>query len=199
MSRGSCCIRISDSSMSKGLSYSDAGVDIDAGDALVEAIKPFARRTLRPEVLAGMGGFGALGEIPKKYRQPVLVSGTDGVGTKLKLAFALGRHDTVGIDLVAMSANDVLVQGAEPLFFLDYFACGKLDVAVATEVVKGIARGCELAGCALIGGGRPPAAGIRRRGGGGTRTFARGGGAGSDHAARLHRRPAPPVLGPAPI
>src|SRR3989440_9552208 len=152
MSRGSCCIRISDSSMSKGLSYSDAGVDIDAGDALVEAIKPFARRTLRPEVLAGIGGFGALCELPKKYRQPVLVSGTDGVGTKLKLAFALGRHDTVGIDLVAMSANDVLVQGAEPLFFLDYFACGKLDKRVAAEVIKGIARGCELAGCALIGG-----------------------------------------------
>jgi len=138
--------------MSKGLSYRDAGVDIDEGDALVEAIKPFARRTLRPEVLAGIGGFGALCEIPKKYRQPVLVSGTDGVGTKLKLAFELGRHDTVGIDLVAMSVNDVLVQGAEPLFFLDYFACGKLDKAVAAEVVKGIARGCELAGCALLGG-----------------------------------------------
>jgi phosphoribosylformylglycinamidine cyclo-ligase len=138
--------------MSKGLSYRDAGVDIDEGDALVEAIKPFARRTLRPEVLAGIGGFGALCELPKKYRQPVLVSGTDGVGTKLKLAFALGRHDTVGIDLVAMSVNDVLVQGAEPLFFLDYFACGKLDTRVATEVIKGIARGCELAGCALLGG-----------------------------------------------
>jgi phosphoribosylformylglycinamidine cyclo-ligase len=136
----------------QGLSYRDAGVDIDAGDALVEAIKPFAKRTLRPEVLAGIGGFGALCEIPKKYRQPVLVSGTDGVGTKLKLAFALNRHDTVGIDLVAMSVNDVLVQGAEPLFFLDYFACGKLDNVVAVEVVKGIARGCELAGCALIGG-----------------------------------------------
>jgi len=138
--------------MSKHLSYRDAGVDIDAGDALVEAIKPFAKRTLRPEVLAGIGGFGALCEIPKKYREPVLVSGTDGVGTKLKLAFALGRHDTVGIDLVAMSANDVLVQGAEPLFFLDYFACGKLDNRVAAEVIRGIARGCELAGCALIGG-----------------------------------------------
>jgi phosphoribosylformylglycinamidine cyclo-ligase len=136
----------------QGLSYRDAGVDIDAGDALVEAIKPFARRTMRPEVLAGIGGFGALCEIPKKYRQPVLVSGTDGVGTKLKLAFALSRHDTVGIDLVAMSVNDVLVQGAEPLFFLDYFACGKLDNRVAADVVKGIARGCELAGCALIGG-----------------------------------------------
>ena len=138
--------------MSKGLSYRDAGVDIDEGDALVEAIKPLARRTMRPEVLGGIGGFGALCEIPKKYRHPVLVSGTDGVGTKLKLAFALGRHDTVGIDLVAMSVNDVLVQGAEPLFFLDYYACGKLEAAVAAQVVKGIARGCELAGCALIGG-----------------------------------------------
>jgi phosphoribosylformylglycinamidine cyclo-ligase len=138
--------------MPKGLSYRDAGVDIDAGDALVEAIKPFARRTLRPEVLAGIGGFGALCRIPEKYRQPVLVSGTDGVGTKLKLAFELGRHDTVGIDLVAMSVNDVLVQGAEPLFFLDYFACGKLELQVAAEVVKGIARGCEMSGCSLIGG-----------------------------------------------
>src|SRR5688500_4587871 len=139
--------------MSKeAISYRDAGVDIDAGDALVEAIKPFAKRTLRPEVLAGIGGFGALCELPKKYREPVLVSGTDGVGTKLKLAFSLARHDTIGIDLVAMSVNDVLVQGAEPLFFLDYFACGKLDVGIATDVVKGIARGCELAGCALIGG-----------------------------------------------
>src|SRR5919204_5551922 len=138
--------------MSNGLTYRDAGVDMDAGDALVEAIKPHARKTLRPEVLAGIGGFGALCEIPKKYRQPVLVSGTDGVGTKLKLAFQLNRHNTVGIDLVAMSVNDVLVQGAEPLFFLDYFACGKLDKKVAASVVKGIAEGCELAGCALIGG-----------------------------------------------
>jgi len=138
--------------MAKGFSYRDAGVDMDAGDALVDAIKPFAKRTMRPEVLAGIGGFGALCELPKKYKQPVLVAGTDGVGTKLKLAFQFHKHDTVGIDLVAMSANDVLVQGAEPLFFLDYFACGKLEVAVATEVVKGIARGCELAGCALIGG-----------------------------------------------
>jgi phosphoribosylformylglycinamidine cyclo-ligase len=138
--------------MSKTLSYRDAGVDIDAGDALVEAIKPFAKRTLRPEVLAGIGGFGALVEVSKKYREPVLVAGTDGVGTKLKLAFALDRHDTVGIDLVAMNVNDILVQGAEPLFFLDYFVCERLDVRVATEVVKGIARGCELAGCALIGG-----------------------------------------------
>jgi phosphoribosylformylglycinamidine cyclo-ligase len=136
----------------KPITYRDAGVDIDAGDALVEAIKPFARKTLRPEVLAGIGGFGALAEIPKKYREPVLVSGTDGVGTKLKLAFQLKRHDTVGVDLVAMSVNDILTQGAEPLFFLDYFACGKLDVAVAAEVIKGVARGCELAGCALIGG-----------------------------------------------
>ena len=138
--------------MSGPLSYRDAGVDIDAGDALVEAIKPFAKRTMRPEVLAGLGGFGALCAIPKKYREPILVSGTDGVGTKLKLAFMLGRHDTVGVDLVAMSVNDVLVQGAEPLFFLDYFACGKLDKAVATNVIRGIAKGCEEAGCALIGG-----------------------------------------------
>ena len=138
--------------MPDGLSYRDAGVDIDAGDALIDAIKPFARRTMRPEVLAGIGGFGALCEIPNKYRHPVLVSGTDGVGTKLKLAFAMQRHDTVGVDLVAMSVNDVLVQGAEPLFFLDYFACGKLDKGVAADVVKGIALGCERAGCALIGG-----------------------------------------------
>jgi len=138
--------------MSEPLSYRDAGVDIDEGDALVETIKPLARRTLRPEVLAGIGGFGALCEIPARYRHPVLVSGTDGVGTKLKLAFELARHDTVGIDLVAMSVNDVLVQGAEPLFFLDYFACGKLDRRIAAEVVKGIARGCELGGCSLIGG-----------------------------------------------
>jgi phosphoribosylformylglycinamidine cyclo-ligase len=138
--------------MSKQLSYRDAGVDIDAGDALVEKIKPFAKRTMRPEVMAGIGGFGALCRIPEKYKQPVLVSGTDGVGTKLKLAFELDKHDTVGVDLVAMSVNDVLVQGAEPLFFLDYFGCGKLEQGVAVEVIKGIARGCEMAGCALIGG-----------------------------------------------
>ena len=134
------------------LSYRAAGVDIDAGDALVDRIKPLARRTMREGVLAGIGGFGALFEVPKRFREPVLVSGTDGVGTKLRLAFALDGHDTVGIDLVAMSVNDVLVQGAEPLFFLDYFACGKLDVEVAARVVGGIARGCEMAGCALIGG-----------------------------------------------
>src|SRR5918994_2489678 len=138
--------------MSKALSYRDAGVDIDAGDALVDAIKPFARRTMRPEVLGGIGGFGALCELPKKYKQPVLVSGTDGVGTKLKLAFELDRHDTIGIDLVAMSVNDILTLGAEPLFFLDYYACGKLDVDTASRVIKGIAAGCERAGCALIGG-----------------------------------------------
>ena len=134
------------------LSYRDAGVDIDAGDALVDRIKPLARRTMRPEVLGGIGGFGALFELTGKYREPVLVAGTDGVGTKLKLAFQLDKHDTVGQDLVAMSVNDILVQGAEPLFFLDYFACGKLEVDTATDVVKGIAQGCELAGCALIGG-----------------------------------------------
>lgn len=139
-------------SNSDSLSYRDAGVDINAGDQLVENIKPYAKRTMRPEVLSGIGGFGGLIEISKKFKEPVLVSGTDGVGTKLKLAFELNRHDTVGIDLVAMSVNDILVQGAEPLFFLDYFACGKLDVASATEVIKGIALGCEQSGCALTGG-----------------------------------------------
>ena len=134
------------------LSYKDAGVDIDAGDALVERIKPLAKKTMREGVLAGIGGFGALFEVPKRYKEPVLVSGTDGVGTKLRLAFEWQMHDTVGIDLVAMSVNDVLVQGAEPLFFLDYFACGKLDVDTAAAVVGGIAKGCELSGCALIGG-----------------------------------------------
>ena len=134
------------------LHYKDAGVDIVAGDALVERIKPLAKKTLRDGVLAGIGGFGALFEVPKRYAEPVLVSGTDGVGTKLKLAFEWNMHDTVGIDLVAMSVNDVLVQGAEPLFFLDYFACGKLDVDTAAAVVGGISKGCEESGCALIGG-----------------------------------------------
>ena len=134
------------------LTYRAAGVDIDAGNALVERIKPLVRRTTRPEVMGGLGGFGALFDLSGRYREPVLVSGTDGVGTKLKLAQTLGRHDTIGIDLVAMCVNDVLVQGAEPLFFLDYFATGKLDVDTAAAVVGGIARGCELAGCALVGG-----------------------------------------------
>lgn len=134
------------------LSYAAAGVSIDAGDELVERIKPAAKRTLVPGVLGSIGGFGALFEIGKEYRNPVLVTGTDGVGTKLMLAFRLGRHDTVGQDLVAMSVNDILVQGAKSLFFLDYFACGKLDVDTAARVVTGVAKGCELAGCALIGG-----------------------------------------------
>jgi phosphoribosylformylglycinamidine cyclo-ligase len=134
------------------LTYRDAGVDIEAGDALVERIKPFAARTMRPEVLGGIGGFGALVEVSKKFREPVMVSGTDGVGTKLKLAFRMKKHDTIGIDLVAMSVNDILCSGAEPIFFLDYFACSKLDVGVAADVVKGIAQGCESAGCTLIGG-----------------------------------------------
>jgi phosphoribosylformylglycinamidine cyclo-ligase len=134
------------------ISYKDAGVDIDAGDALIERIKPLAKKTMREGVLAGIGGFGAMFEVSKKFKDPVLVSGTDGVGTKLKLAFEWQMHDTVGIDLVAMSVNDVLVQGAEPLFFLDYFACGKLDIDVAAAVIGGIAKGCELSNCALIGG-----------------------------------------------
>ncbi|MCO5118889.1 MAG: phosphoribosylformylglycinamidine cyclo-ligase [Burkholderiaceae bacterium] len=138
--------------MNSPLSYKEAGVDIDAGEELVARIGPLARRTMRDGVLAGIGGFGALFEVPRRFREPVLVSGTDGVGTKLRLAFTLGRHDTVGIDLVGMSVNDILVQGAEPLFFLDYFACGRLDVDVAAAVVGGIAAGCEQAGCALIGG-----------------------------------------------
>lgn len=142
--------KLSDSQTS--ISYRDAGVDIEAGDALVEQIKPFAKRTMRPEVLGGIGGFGSLFAVPKRFKEPILVSGTDGVGTKLKLAFELNKHDTVGIDLVAMSVNDILVQGAEPLFFLDYFACGKLEVGTAAQVIKGIAEGCEQSGCALVGG-----------------------------------------------
>ncbi|MGV8959647.1 MAG: phosphoribosylformylglycinamidine cyclo-ligase [Stenotrophomonas sp.] len=134
------------------LTYRDAGVDIDAGNELVERIKPLVKRSFRPEVMGGLGGFGALFDLSGKYREPVLVSGTDGVGTKLKLAQQLGRHDTIGIDLVAMCVNDVLVQGAEPLFFLDYFATGKLDIDTAAAVVGGIANGCTEAGCALIGG-----------------------------------------------
>lgn len=134
------------------LTYRDAGVDIDAGNEVVERIKPLVKRTFRPEVMGGLGGFGALFNLSGKYREPVLVSGTDGVGTKLKLAQQLNRHDSIGIDLVGMCVNDVLVQGAEPLFFLDYFATGKLHVDTTVSVVGGIARGCELAGCALIGG-----------------------------------------------
>ncbi|HZP65652.1 MAG TPA: phosphoribosylformylglycinamidine cyclo-ligase [Rudaea sp.] len=136
----------------EALTYAAAGVDIDAGEEVVERIKPLVARTFRKEVMAGLGGFGALFELAGRYKEPVLVSGTDGVGTKLKLAQTLGRHDTIGIDLVAMCVNDVLVQGAEPLFFLDYFATGKLDVATTVSVIGGIAKGCELAGCALIGG-----------------------------------------------
>ena len=143
---------MSDDDGKTSLSYKDAGVDIDAGNALVERIKGVTRRTTRPEVLGGLGGFGALCEIPAGYRQPVLVSGTDGVGTKLRLAMDMGVHDTIGIDLVAMCVNDLLVTGAEPLFFLDYYATGSLNVDTAAAVVEGIGRGCELAGCALVGG-----------------------------------------------
>ncbi|TDO16705.1 MULTISPECIES: phosphoribosylformylglycinamidine cyclo-ligase [Halomonas] len=134
------------------LSYKDAGVDIDAGNALVDRIKGVAEHTTRPEVMAGVGGFGALCELPTGYREPVLVSATDGVGTKLRLAMELGRHDTIGIDLVAMCVNDLVVAGAEPLFFLDYYATGKLEVDIAADVVSGIGHGCEQAGCALVGG-----------------------------------------------
>ena len=139
--------------MSKpSLSYKDAGVDINAGNTLVDRIKPEVKRTTRPEVIGGLGGFGALCSIPSKYKEPILVSGTDGVGTKLRLAIDLKKHDTIGVDLVAMCVNDLVVQGAEPLFFLDYYATGKLEVNIATDVVKGIADGCVEAGCALVGG-----------------------------------------------
>lgn len=143
---------MSDPQSNTPLTYRDAGVDIDAGNALVERIKSVSARTHRPEVLGGLGGFGALVEIPEGYRRPILVSGTDGVGTKLRLAMDIGRHDTIGIDLVAMCSNDIAVVGAEPLLFLDYYATGKLNVDVAADVVTGIGAGCELAGCALVGG-----------------------------------------------
>ncbi|GGC97851.1 phosphoribosylformylglycinamidine cyclo-ligase [Vreelandella lutescens] len=142
----------SPSQATPSISYKDAGVDIDAGNALVDRIKHVAKRTSRPEVMGGLGGFGALCELPAGYKQPVLVSGTDGVGTKLRLAMDLGKHDTIGIDLVAMCVNDLIVAGAEPLLFLDYYATGKLDVDIAADVVTGIGAGCELAGCALVGG-----------------------------------------------
>ncbi|WP_141329824.1 phosphoribosylformylglycinamidine cyclo-ligase [Myxococcus sp. AB025B] len=148
-----------------GTTYKDSGVDIEAGDAFVDRIKPYAARTMRPEVVAGVGGFGGLFALPPgKYREPVLVAGTDGVGTKLKVAFAAGRHGTVGIDLVAMSVNDILTCGAEPLFFLDYFATGRLEVDAAAEVVKGIAQGCEQAGCTLLGGETAEMPGFYARG-----------------------------------
>ena len=146
-----------------GLTYRDAGVDIDAGDSLVERIKPHVKRTMRPEVIADLGGFAGLCAIPTGYREPLLVSCTDGVGTKLKLAFPTGKHDTVGIDLVAMCVNDVVVSGAEPLFFLDYFASGKLEVDVAERVIAGIAEGCQQAGCALVGGETAELPGLLRR------------------------------------
>ena len=136
----------------KTISYKDAGVDIEAGEQLINRIKPFANQTKRKESIGGLGGFGSLFEIPEKFNKPVLVSGTDGVGTKLKLAFDLNKHETIGQDLVAMCVNDILVQGAEPLFFLDYYACGKLDVDTATIIIKGIAAGCLLANCSLVGG-----------------------------------------------
>ncbi|MHB0774209.1 phosphoribosylformylglycinamidine cyclo-ligase [Halomonas sp. WWR20] len=152
MTRSSSDTPQSSPATSVSLSYKDAGVDIDAGNALVERIKGVAKRTSRPEVMGGLGGFGALCQLPSGYREPVLVSGTDGVGTKLRLAMDLNRHDSIGIDLVAMCVNDLVVAGAEPLFFLDYYATGKLDVDIAADVVTGIGEGCAQAGCALVGG-----------------------------------------------
>jgi phosphoribosylformylglycinamidine cyclo-ligase len=149
---------------SKGISYRDAGVDIDAGDELVERIKPHVKRTRRPEVLTDLGGFAGLCALPKGYREPVLVACADGTGTKVKLAFATGRHDTIGVDLVAMNVNDLVVSGAEPLFFLDYFATGKLDVGTAERVIAGIAEGCRQAGCALLGGETAEMPGVYRAG-----------------------------------
>ena len=141
--------------MAKGITYKSAGVDIEAGNKFVKLIRPMVRRTFRPEVATDIGGFGALFSFPaNKYKDPMLVSSTDGVGTKLRIAFLTGKHDTVGIDLVAMSVNDIVVQGAEPLFFLDYFGTGKLSLNISTQVIKGIAQGCREAGCALIGGRR---------------------------------------------
>jgi len=140
------------SNTSPSLSYKDAGVDIDAGNALIERIKGVAKRTRRPEVMAGLGGFGAMFELPKGYDEPVLISGTDGVGTKLRLAMNLNKHDTIGIDLVAMCVNDLIVGGAEPLFFLDYYATGKLNIDIAASVVEGIGNGCDMSGCSLVGG-----------------------------------------------
>jgi len=150
--------------LSKGLTYRDAGVDIDAGNELIKRIAPACKATHRPEMLSGLGGFAALAELPARYKQPVLVTGTDGVGTKLKLAIENNRHDTVGQDLVAMCANDVLVTGAEPFLFLDYYATGKLDVDVAERVINGIAHGCQLAGCALVGGETAEMPGFYRSG-----------------------------------